>query len=224
MGSKANAIPFVATGIAFPFSREIPHFWGCLLCKGRIEVGLESKISINIKKKRELSKDGKTLVLTTVLQLLMGTHENKHGNNLISFKITFSCCAGNYCLFIKNQEDAGTAELIDGSQKAKVRTMQTPRDEGRGLLLSKKFPTHKGTCGDPPLRGRKHLKKHLPPKGGLSQHCPESMEPATIFGSKWKGLWLFLIEDTDAGEEGCEVSTTAVKDWEQHSLTQLCLG
>lgn len=74
-------------------------------------------------------------MLMTVLQLLMGTYEKKHGNNLIYFKIAFPCYPGNYCLFIKNQEDAGTAELIAGSQKAKVRTMQAPRDEGRGLLL-----------------------------------------------------------------------------------------
>lgn len=75
--------------------------------------------------------------------------------------------------------------------------------------LSKKFPIHKGACDDPPLRGRKHLRKHLPLKGGLSQHCPERLEPATIFADKWKGLWLFLIIDTDEIEEaaqgGCEI-------------------
>lgn len=71
----------------------------------------------------------------TVLQLLMGTPENKHGNNLTCFKTAFSCCTGNYCLFSKNYEDTGTPELIDGSEKAKVRTTQAPRDEGRGQLL-----------------------------------------------------------------------------------------
>lgn len=55
MGSKSNAILFVATGIAiFPFPGNSSFLRVSYTAKGRAEIGLEGKISAIIKEKRIL--------------------------------------------------------------------------------------------------------------------------------------------------------------------------